>query len=52
MVIFSLKIKSCTTKVLHILLFYYNSNIEQIDTITAYLNLDINIFLYIEILTS
>ena len=48
---FSPVVKSCTTRVLHALAAHYSWSIEQIDAINAYLNSDIDVALYIEILT-
>ncbi len=49
---FSPVVKSYTTWVLNVLATYYGWNIEQIDTVTAYLNSDINVILYIKTSTS
>ena len=45
---FSPVVKSCTTQVLNALAAHYGWNIEQMDAVTAYLNSDIDVILYIE----
>ncbi len=45
---FSPIVKSRTTQVLNALGAYYKWNIKQMDAVTAYLNSDINVILYIK----
>ena len=45
---FSSVIKSCTTRTLLALAAFYSLSIEQMDSVTAYLNLEIDVMLYIK----
>ena len=46
---FSLVVKSCSMRILFILAAYYAWYIEHFDAVTASLNSDINVLLYVEL---
>ncbi len=47
---FFLVVKSCSTRILFALAAFYNWFIEHLDAVTAYLNSNLDVLLYVELL--